>query len=193
VVGIGETGLDYFRDHSPRVRQEESFREHIRSRRSSTRRWSSTTGTPTTTSWRSSTDEGAPERTVFHCFSGGVDLVKRCAEEGWFMSFAGNVTFSNAPNLREAAAAAPLELLVTETDSPYLSPHPHRGTTNEPARVPLVVAQLAELHGVPTEEMAARTTSQRPSAVPPARAGKPHPRRCATLDLNLRDGVGGRR
>jgi len=104
-------------------------------------------------------DEGAPDRTVFHCFSGDAKLVKICADNGWYMSFAGNVTFRNAPDLREAAAAAPLDLIVTETDSPYLSPHPHRGKPNEPARVVLTTGALAELHGISDEEMAVATTA----------------------------------
>jgi TatD DNase family protein len=159
VVGIGETGLDYFRDHSPRIRQEESFREHIRLAKD--------LGKALVIHDRDAheqvvevlLDERAPERTVFHCFSGGVELVEECARHGWYMSFAGNLTFKNAPGLRDAAKAAPLELLVTETDSPYLSPHPYRGQTNEPARVVHVVAQLAELHGLGLEEMG-RVTSE---------------------------------
>jgi TatD DNase family protein len=158
VVGIGETGLDYFRDHSPVIRQEESFRDHIRLAKE--------LDLALVIHDRDAHDdvvaildqERAPARTVFHCFSGGTDLVKVCEDRGWFMSFAGNVTFKNAPHLREAAAAAPLELLVTETDSPYLSPHPHRGQPNEPGRVGLTVAQLAELHGLNLEEMARITT-----------------------------------
>jgi TatD DNase family protein len=159
VVGIGETGLDYFRDHSPRVRQEESFREHIRLAKELDKALVIHDRDAHDDVVAVLTDERAPQRTVFHCFSGDVDLVKRCAEEGWFMSFAGNVTFKNAPGLREAAAAAPLELIVTETDSPYLSPHPHRGSTNEPSRVIAVVDQLAELHGIRPEEMARITSA----------------------------------
>lgn len=158
VVAVGETGLDYFRDHSPRIRQEESFREHIRLAKE--------LGKALVVHDRDAhddivgvlDDERAPERTVFHCFSGDEKLVALCAERGWYMSFAGNVTFTNAPGLRKAAAAAPLELIVTETDSPYLSPHPYRGRPNEPARVALTVAQLAELHALEPEEMG-RVTS----------------------------------
>jgi TatD DNase family protein len=159
VVGIGETGLDYFRDHSPRVRQEESFREHIRLAKEFDRALVIHDRDAHEDVLAVLADEGAPERTVFHCFSGDAELAKRCADEGWYASFAGNVTFKNAPALREAAVAMPLELLVTETDSPYLSPHPHRGKTNEPARVTLVVAQLAELHGLQVEEMAEITSA----------------------------------
>src|SRR5690606_34528273 len=104
-------------------------------------------------------DAGPPDRVVFHCFSGGRDLVETCAEHGWFMSFAGNVTFSNAADLREAAAAVPLDLLRAETDSPFLSPHPYRGKPNAPGRVALTVATLAGLHDLSGEEMA-RITSR---------------------------------
>lgn len=159
VVAIGETGLDYFREHSPRVRQEESFREHIRLAKE--------LGKALVVHDREAhddvvavlDDERAPERTVFHCFSGNDKLVRICAERGWFMSFAGNLTFTNAPRLREAAAAAPLELIVTETDSPYLSPHPYRGRPNEPARVTLTCDQLADLHGKDPEEMGRLTSA----------------------------------
>jgi TatD DNase family protein len=159
VVGIGETGLDFFRDHSPKVRQEESFREHIRLAKELDKALVIHDRDAHDRVVAVLEEEGAPARTVFHCFSGGLDLVRRCTDAGWYASFAGNVTFRNAPALREAAAALPPELLVAETDSPYLSPHPLRGTPNEPARVPLVVAQLAEVHGTTQEEMAAVTSA----------------------------------
>ncbi|HVM12845.1 MAG TPA: TatD family hydrolase [Egibacteraceae bacterium] len=159
VVAIGETGLDYFRDHSPRIRQEESFREHIRLAKDLDKALVVHDRDAHDDVVAVLDDERAPERTVFHCFSGDEKLVRLCAERGWFMSFAGNVTFSNAPQLREAAAVAPPELIVTETDSPYLSPHPYRGRPNEPARVALTVAQLAELHGRDAEEMGRLTSA----------------------------------
>ena len=158
VVGIGETGLDYFRDHSPRVRQAESFREHIRLAKQHDKALVIHCRDAQRDVVAILLEEKPPERTVFHCFSGDKELVDVCAEQGWFMSFAGNVTFKNALELREAAAAAPLELLLTETDSPYLSPHPHRGQSNEPARVATVSDFLAELHGVEPREMAERTS-----------------------------------
>jgi TatD DNase family protein len=159
VVAIGETGLDWFREGAPRVRQQDSFRDHIRLAKDA--------GKALVIHDRDAHDdvvaileqEGAPERTVFHCFSGDIELVKICAENGWYRSFAGNLTFRNAPELREAAAAAPLDLLLTETDSPYLSPHPFRGKPNEPARVALTVAALAELHALSADEMAEHTLS----------------------------------
>ncbi len=159
VVGIGETGLDYYRDHSPRDQQRAAFRSHIALAKS--------LDMTLVVHCRDAHDDvvdiltaqGAPQRTVFHCFSGGVDLAKRCADHGWYMSFSGTVTFRNAPQLREAAAAAPPELLLTETDAPYLSPHPHRGRTNEPARIPLVAATLAEVHGMTGEQMGRLTSA----------------------------------
>jgi TatD DNase family protein len=159
VVGIGETGLDWFREGAPRVRQEESFREHIRLAKELGKALVVHDRDAHEDVVRVLDDERAPERTVFHCFSGDVDLANICAERGWYLSFAGNVTFRNAPGLRRAAAATPRELLVTETDSPFLSPHPHRGKPNEPARVVHTAAQLAELHGIEPAEMGAITSA----------------------------------
>ncbi len=159
VVAIGETGLDYFRDHSPRIRQEEAFREQIRLAKELDKALVIHCRDAQDDVLAILTDERAPERTVFHCFSGDEHLVGQCARHGWFMSFAGNVTFKNAPGLRAAAAAAPVELLVAETDAPYLSPHPYRGKPNEPARVRFVVEALAELHDIPVEEMAEHTSA----------------------------------
>ena len=159
VVGIGETGLDFFRDHSPRVRQEEAFREQVRLAKELDRALVLHVREAHDDLIGILEDEGAPERTVFHCFSGDAEVAKRCADAGWYMSFAGNVTFRNAPELREAARVAPAELLLTETDSPYLSPHPHRGKPNEPARVPLIVEELSDVHGVPTYELARQTSA----------------------------------
>jgi TatD DNase family protein len=85
--------------------------------------------------------------------------VGQAAQRGWFVSFAGNVTFRNAPELREAAAAVPLQSLVAETDAPFMSPHPYRGQPNEPARVTVTVAQLAQLHGLDEAEMARITSA----------------------------------
>lgn len=159
VVGIGETGLDWFRDHSPRVRQEESFREHIRLAKDLDKALVIHDRDAHDDVVAILKEERAPARTVFHCFSGDEKLAQICADNGWYMSFAGTVTFKNAPALRKAAAAAPLDLIVAETDSPYLSPHPFRGQVNEPARVTVTVALLAELHGLSVEEMAERTSA----------------------------------
>ena len=159
VLGIGETGLDYYRDHTTPQQQEAAFRAHI----GLAKKHDKTLVIHCREAWddclRILTDEGAPDRVVMHCFSGDPDVVDRCAEQGWFMSFAGNVTFKNAGDLRVAAAAAPTDLLLTETDSPFLSPEPHRGKANEPARVPFVARTLAGVKNVPVDEMAEVTVS----------------------------------
>jgi TatD DNase family protein len=92
--------------------------------------------------------EGPPSRVVFHCFSGDAAMVKQCAEAGYVMSFAGNVTFTNAQPLREAAAAAPADLLLAETDAPFLTPVPNRGRPNAPAQVAYTLRCLAEVKGL---------------------------------------------
>lgn len=174
VVAIGETGLDYFHDHSPRIRQEESLRAHLRLAKELGHTLVIHNREAHDDVVRVLLDETAPPRTVFHCFSGGADLVEVCAEHGWFMSFAGNVTFKNAEPLRDAAAHAPRELLLAETDSPYMSPHPHRGKPNEPSRVTFVVEQLARLHDVDVADMARLTSenAQRAFGLPqPAASG----------------------
>lgn len=176
VVGIGETGLDYYRDHSPRDQQHAAFRAQIQLAKTVDKTLVIHCRDAHDDVLDTLADEGAPPRVVFHCFSGDVDVAKHCAANGWYMSFAGTVTFRNAPALREAAAAVPPDLLLTETDSPYLSPHPHRGQTNEPARVPLVAATLAEVHRMTREQMGQLTTANahRAFALPaPAGAGQP--------------------
>ena len=155
VVGIGETGLDYYRDHTTPQQQAASFRAHI----DLARQHDKTLVIHCRDAWDDCleilADQGAPSRVVMHCFSGDADVVDHCAERGYYLSFAGNVTFKNAEELRVAAARAPRELLLTETDSPFLTPHPHRGEANDPSYVPLVAAQLAELHDVDVDTMAA--------------------------------------
>jgi TatD DNase family protein len=159
VVGIGETGLDYYRKHSSPELQDAAFRAHIELAKAVDKTLVIHCRDAHDDVLATLLKEGAPERVVFHCFSGDVDFVGHCSDNGWFMSFAGTVTFTNAPALREAAARAPVELLLTETDSPYLSPHPLRGQTNEPARVTLVAATLADLHGMSESQMAQLTST----------------------------------
>ena len=170
VVAVGETGLDWFREGTPRIRQEESFRAHIRIARDLDRTLVIHDREAHEDIVRILTDEMPLPRVVFHCFSGGPDLVRTCAEHGWFMSFAGNVTFTNAKDLQAAAAEVPAELLLTETDSPFLTPHPHRGKPNAPAYVAVTTAFLADLHGVDTQDMATRTSAnaRRAFALPDA-------------------------
>ena len=175
VVGIGETGLDHYRDWCPHDVQEASFRAHI----DVAREHDLTLVIHCRDAWadtlRVLADHGAPDRVVMHCFSGDLDVVRRCTERGWFMSFAGNVTFANAQPLRDAAAAAPLELLLTETDAPYLTPVPHRGTANDASRIPLVAAQLAESQGVDldTAADALHANAHRAFALPTPVAASP--------------------
>lgn len=156
VVAVGETGLDYYRDHTTPAQQEASYRAHIDIAREHDR----TLVIHCREAWddclRILEDHGAPDRVVMHCFSGDEAIVDRCAERGWFLSYAGNVTFKNAGALREAAARTPLDLLLTETDAPYLTPHPHRGEPNDPSFLPLTVRTLAELHERDADELADR-------------------------------------
>jgi TatD DNase family protein len=98
-------------------------------------------------------EEGAPERTVFHCFSGDAELARQCVDAGWFLSFAGTLTFKNAGALREALALAPVELVQVETDAPYLAPMPHRGRTNAGYLVPITVRCVAEVTGRALEQV----------------------------------------
>lgn len=154
VVAVGETGLDYYRDHTSPEQQMRSLRHHIEL----ARRQDKALVVHCREAWpdllRILDEEDTPERVVLHCFSGDRDVVRHCAERGWFMSFAGNLTFKNAEELRVAAAGVPLELLLTETDSPFLSPHPHRGKPNDPSRVHLVLETLAEIQHVASDELA---------------------------------------
>jgi TatD DNase family protein len=157
VVAIGETGLDYYRDWAPPERQKWAFRQHIALAKDVDRAlvihcrdaWDDTLAILE--------EEGAPDRVVLHCFSGDATLAEKCAAAGYFISFAGNVTFHNAPELRAAAAATPMDALLTETDSPFLTPHPHRGERNDPSRIPLVVECLAAAKGVHAGEVAETT------------------------------------
>ena len=157
VVAVGETGLDHFRTEGkdgPRL-QEQGFRTHIAIARR--------TGRALVIHDRDAHDdvvrvllaEGAPERVVFHCFSGGVELARTCAEHGWYASFAGTLTFKNADGLRAAAAALPPELLLVETDAPFLTPAPHRGRPNGPYLVPLTVRTLAQTRGADLDTLCA--------------------------------------
>ena len=155
VRAVGETGLDYYRDTAPVADQHRSFRAHIAIAKS--------TGTALVIHDREAHDdvlrllaeEGAPERTVFHCFSGDAEMARTCAASGYYLSFAGNITFKNAAALRAAAAVAPRDLLLVETDAPFLTPMPYRGRPNAPYLIPLTVRALAEVRGEDEDELAA--------------------------------------
>jgi len=160
VVGVGETGLDHYRTSEDGWRQqEESFRRHIDIAKR--------TGKALVIHDRDAHDdvlrvvesEGAPEHVVFHCFSGDATFAKACAERGFVMSFAGNITFKNADDLRAAAAVAPAELLLVETDAPFLTPMPYRGRPNAPYLVPMTVRALAEVRSESAEQVAAAVSA----------------------------------
>jgi TatD DNase family protein len=101
---------------------------------------------------------GVPERTIIHCFTGGPDEARRCLALGASLSFSGVATFKSATEVREAAGLCPMDRLLVETDAPFLTPVPHRGTLNEPSRVPLVGATIAQVKGIETSELAEAST-----------------------------------
>jgi len=154
VRAIGETGLDYFRT-PPELRgvQQESFKWHIELAKK--------TNKALVIHDRDSHDDvlsvllevGAPEKTVFHCFSGDVEMAKTCIERGYILSFAGTMTFKNAPALREAVKLVPHDQLLVETDSPFLAPTPNRGMQNTPAQIPTIVRAMAAERGEDLAEL----------------------------------------
>jgi len=157
VRAVGETGLDFFRTDEPgRAAQFASFEAHIAIAKRA--------GIALQIHDRDAHEQvvetlqrvGAPERTVFHCFSGDAALARLAAEHGWYLSFAGTVTFKNAPALREALAVVPRELITVETDAPYLTPMPHRGRPNAPYLVPHTVRFMAAELGDEVDELAAQ-------------------------------------
>jgi TatD DNase family protein len=160
VRAVGETGLDRYRTGPDGwAAQEASFRAHIRI--------AEERGVALVIHDRDAhheilrvlEDEGAPEHTVFHCFSGDASFARACVERGFVLSFAGTLTFGNAGYLREAAALAPVEQLLVETDSPFLTPAPYRGRPNASRLVPHTVRALAEVTGVELEELCAHLTA----------------------------------
>lgn len=158
IVALGEMGLDFHYDHSPRDVQEQAFRRQVRLAKQ--------VGKPVVLHVREAHDltlsllkeEGAEPGGVVHCFTGNRDDAARYLELGFFISIAGVVTFKNAESLREAVRAVPLDRLLIETDSPFLAPIPHRGKRNEPAFVAEVARKVAELHGVDVEAVAEQTS-----------------------------------
>ena len=159
VVAVGETGLDYFRDHSPREVQRTAFATHVRLARELDKALVVHCRDAFEDVLAILEREGPPERVVLHCFSGDERMAARAVDAGYHVSFAGTVTFRNAPRLRRACAVVPLERTVLETDSPYLSPHPFRGQPNRPERVAVTAATVAAVHGLPVEEIARATTA----------------------------------
>ena len=157
VVGIGECGLDYHYDHSPREVQREAFAAQV----GLAHQHGLALVIHTREAWDDTfailRAEGVPGRTVFHCFTGGPTEARLCLDLGASLSFSGIVTFKTAGDVREAAALAPLDRILVETDAPYLTPVPHRGTPNGPALVAVVGAAVAAEKGLPVEEVEAAT------------------------------------
>ncbi|AGX02088.1 MULTISPECIES: TatD family hydrolase [Bacillaceae] len=159
VVAIGEMGLDYHWDKSPKDVQKDVFRRQIRLAKK--------VKLPIVIHNRDATadvveilrEEGAGEvGGIMHCYSGSVEVAKECLDMNFYISLGGPVTFKNAKKPKEVAEAVPLEKLLIETDCPYLAPHPYRGKRNEPAYVKLVAEQIAELKGLAFKEVAEATT-----------------------------------
>jgi TatD DNase family protein len=156
VRGVGETGLDYFRTGPEgKEAQEASFRAHIEIAKRHGKALVIHDRDAHADVLRVLKEEGAPERTVFHCYSGDAEMAQVCARAGYYMSFAGNVTFKNAQNLRDAVAVAPLELLLVETDAPFLTPAPYRGRPNAPYLIPITVRAMAAVRGIDEDALAA--------------------------------------
>ena len=146
---VGETGLDYYRTGPEGVpAQQDSLRWHIDLAKRLDRTLQIHDRDSHDDVLRVLAEEGAPDRTVMHCFSGGPEMARECAQRGYHLSFSGTVTFKSSKTLRDALAVTPLELLLVETDAPYLTPHPWRGATNSPALVPLTVRAMASVLGV---------------------------------------------
>ncbi len=157
---IGETGLDSFRTGPEgRDAQIRSFRDHIALAKE--------LGLVMQIHDRDSHAEvievlerdGAPERTVFHCFSGDAEMARRCAARGWYLSFAGNITFKNAEGLRAALSAIPLSSVLVETDAPFLTPHPHRGAPNASYLLPWTMREVARVLDVPLVDACAAVSA----------------------------------
>ncbi|MFE0380105.1 TatD family hydrolase [Streptomyces inhibens] len=155
VRGVGETGLDYFRTGPEGMAaQERSFRAHIEIAKRHGKALVIHDREAHEDVLRILREEGAPERTVFHCYSGDAEMAKVCAAAGYYMSFAGNVTFKNAQPLRDALAVAPSELVLVETDAPFLTPAPYRGRANAPYLIPVTLRAMAEVKRMTEDALA---------------------------------------
>ncbi|WP_327689107.1 TatD family hydrolase [Streptomyces tubercidicus] len=155
VRGVGETGLDCFRTGPDGMAaQEASFRAHIEIAKRHGKALVIHDREAHDDVLRILREEGAPDRVVFHCYSGDAEMAKVCAAAGYFMSFAGNVTFKNAQPLRDALAVAPPELVLVETDAPFLTPAPYRGRANAPYLIPVTLRAMAEVTGMTEDALA---------------------------------------
>jgi TatD DNase family protein len=156
-VAIGEAGFDLHYEHSPRDEQEVAFRRHIQLAKEVDRPLMIHSRNAWDDTFRILDEEGVPERTIFHCFTGGPEEARLALDRDCYLSFSGIVSFKAADDVRAAAALAPADRVLVETDSPYLAPAPHRGKPNEPAFVPLVGAALAAARGVEVDAIATLT------------------------------------
>jgi TatD DNase family protein len=165
VVAVGETGLDHFRTGPDgRDAQEDSFRRHITLAKELELTLVIHDRDAHDDVVRVLLSEGPPERVVFHCFSGDRHLARTCADHGWFASFAGPVTFKANDHLREALADLPEELVLVETDAPFLAPLPHRGRPNASYLIPTTMRAMAEVRGVEVSALCQSVTAATRSA-----------------------------
>jgi TatD DNase family protein len=165
VVGVGECGLDWFRMHSERDAQIAALRVHVE--------LSNAIGKPMIVHVRDAwddalrvLDEGSAERVVIHCFTGDAEVARECVRRGYWLSFAGNVTYPKNGHMREAAAVVPLDRILVETDSPFLAPQKLRGTDNTPKNVLLTLAELATVRQEPLELLAKASAVNTETAFP---------------------------
>ncbi|MEV4442391.1 TatD family hydrolase [Streptomyces sp. NPDC049577] len=155
VRGVGETGLDYFRTGPEGVAaQTHSFRRHIDIAKRHGKALVIHDRDAHDDVLRVLEEEGAPGTVVFHCYSGDAEMAKICAAAGYYLSFAGNVTFKNAQHLRDALAVAPLDRVLVETDAPFLTPMPYRGRPNAPYLIPVTLRAMAEVRGIGEDALA---------------------------------------
>lgn len=161
VRAVGETGLDFYRTEAGprRDAQFRSFEAHIEIAKQNDLAMQIHDRDAHADVIATLKRVGAPERTVFHCFSGDAEFAQVCAENGWYMSFAGNVTFKNAENLRDALRVAPRSLIMVETDAPFLTPTPFRGRPNAPYLIPHTLRAMAETIGTDASTLAAQICS----------------------------------
>jgi TatD DNase family protein len=156
VRAIGETGLDFFRtEPALQDKQKYSFRRHIKIAKDHNKALVIHDRDAHRAVLDTLIEEGAPKNTVFHCYSGDADMARECIENGYILSFAGTMTFKNAPQLREAVKLVPIELLLVETDSPFLAPMPNRGALNTPAQIPNTLRAMAAERGESEDYLAA--------------------------------------
>ena len=156
IIAFGETGLDFFRtEPALQEKQKYSFRRHIKIAKDHNKALVIHDRDSHQAVLDLLAEEGAPNNTIFHCFSGDVAMAKECIANKYYLSFAGTVTFKNAPELRQAAALVPLDQILVETDSPFLAPMPNRGSLNTPAQIPNTLRVLADVRGESVDYLAA--------------------------------------